>query len=497
MLKDQKSASRSNRSRVLFVSAEIFPLAKTGGLADVCNSLPQALARNGDIDMLLMLPAYDSVFEVLEDWTVIGDLPDLPGGPGRLLLGTIPDSDLQVVLLDQPQAFRRAGGLYIDDSGKEWEDNAQRFAALCHAAVAMAIGQVWPFWHADIIHCNDWHTALIPVLLEGQPGRRPRTIFTIHNLAFQGLFETDLMTQLGLPQQCFSVDGLEFFGKISFIKGGLNFADKLTTVSPSYAREITTAEFGMGLEGLLSHREPDLLGIMNGIDDETWDPSTDPMLPYNFSADDTGNRAECKTALQESWGLTVDGEAPLFVFVARLEAQKMADTLLDILPDLMERENVQIAIAGQGAHELQAGFANWSARAPKRIAARIGYREEWAHLLLAGGDILLHGARFEPCGLTPMYAMRYGAVPIVRAVGGLRDSVVGVDDGSLAAGNASGFKFEAPTAAGLLDAVDAALALFRQKDRWRQLQQTGMRKDFSWRGPAKQYRDLYRELAAI
>jgi starch synthase len=495
-VKYRSMARNLGRLRVLFVSSEIFPLAKTGGLADVCGSLPVALTRTGDIDMVLMLPGYDSVFEAIRDWDEIATLPDLPGGPARLLMGTMPDSRLQVVALDQPPAFRSRGGLYIDENGKEWADNPQRFAALCHAAIEMAMGRVLPFWTADIIHCNDWHTALIPVLLTAQPGRRPRTIFTIHNLAFQGLYPVEVLSQIGLPEGCFSIDGLEFFGRVSFLKGGLNFADKLTTVSPSYAEEITSAGFGMGLEGVLARRNADLVGILNGIDETVWNPGADRSLPCSYDAENPTNKEFCKAELQRSWGLEPDGTAPLLVFAARLEAQKMADTLLEILPDLLARPRVQIAVIGRGAPDLQDGFAATAARSPGRIAARIGYREEWAHLLLAGGDILLHGARFEPCGLTPMYAMRYGAVPIVRSVGGLKDTVTAVDDASLAAGSASGFHFEAPTAAALLDAVDHALSLFSQKQRWRKIQQVGMRKDFSWRLASARYRQLYDELAA-
>jgi starch synthase len=486
----------ANRLRILFVSSEIFPLAKTGGLADVCSSLPIALTRDGDVDVLLMLPGYDSVFEAIQDWDEIATLPDLPGGPARLLLGSMPDSDLQIVLLDQPQAFRRPGGLYIDETGKEWTDNAQRFAALCHAAVEMAMGRVLSYWRADVVHCNDWHTALIPVLLAVQPGRRPRTIFTVHNLAFQGLYPAELLPQLGLPEGCFSVEGLEFFGQISFLKGGLVFADKLTTVSPSYAEEITSVEFGMGLEGVLARRKADLVGILNGIDDTVWNPETDPALPGGYNAGNLANKAACKALLQRRWGLDLDPAAPLLVFAARLETQKMADTVLDILSDLMARPLVQVALIGQGARELEDGFALQAERNPGRIAARIGYREDWAHLLLAAGDILLHGARFEPCGLTPMYAMRYGTVPVVRAVGGLKDSVTAVDDASLASGHASGFQFEAPDATALLEAIDHALSLFGQPRSWRKIQQAGMHRDFSWRRSATQYRRLYEEAAA-
>ncbi len=467
----RSTAGGSNRLRVLFVSSEIFPLAKTGGLADVCGSLPMALSQEGDIDMVLMLPGYDSVFNLIKDWEELAALPDLPGGPGRLLLGSMPDTGLRVVALDQPQSFRRQGSLYLDENGKDWADNGQRFAALCHAAAQMAQGKILPFWRADVVHCNDWHTALIPAVLAALPGRKPRTVFTVHNLAFQGLFPREMLSEFGLPESFFSVDGVEYFGQISFMKAALNFADKLTTVSPSYAEEITLPEFGMGLDGMLTRRKADLSGILNGIDDELWDPESDPVLPMRYSAADPLNKVMCKE-------------------------QKMADTLLEIMPQLLGRPGVQLALVGQGSRPIQDGFRDWTERMPGRVAARIGYREEWAHQLMAAGDMLVHGARFEPCGLTPMYAMRYGAVPIVRAVGGLRDSVTPVNDATLEDGTASGFHFAPPTGTGLMDAVDTALTLFRQRPQWRRVQQAGMRKDFSWQRPAQQYRRLYSDLAA-
>ncbi|HEV2675605.1 MAG TPA: glycogen synthase GlgA [Aliidongia sp.] len=494
-MKPYPARAIANRVRVLFVSSEIYPLAKTGGLADVCGALPLALAHDGDVDILVMMPGYDSAIAAVDDLREIARLPNLPGGPGRLLIGTMPGSDLEVVLLDQPNSFQRPGGLYIDDDGREWADNAIRFAALAHAAVELSMGRVLPNWRADIVHCNDWHTGLIPVLLAGQSGRRPRTIMTLHNLAFQGLFPPCMLPQLDLPPGSFSVDGVEYFGQISFLKGGIHFADKLTTVSPTYATEIVTPEFGMGLEGVLARRRNDLVGIMNGIDETLWNPANDQTIAHPYSAADLDQKALCKAAIQQEWGLTVDPAAPLLVFAARLESQKMADTLLELMPELMERSSVQVAILGKGAAHLQDGFAAWPARAPGRAAVRIGYQEDWAHQLLAGGDILVHGARFEPCGLTPIYAMRYGTVPIVRAVGGLRDSVTAVGAVPIAGGKASGFQFDQADAVSMLDAIDTALEFYGRPDSWRQLQRNGMTRDFSWRGPAAQYRRLYEDLA--
>ncbi|HTH99039.1 MAG TPA: glycogen synthase GlgA [Stellaceae bacterium] len=489
--------SLSNRIRALFVSSEIYPIAKTGGLADVSAALPRELSRDGDIDLILMMPGYDSAFEVISDLRELCQLEGLPGGSARLLIGTMPETDLRVVILDQPQSFRRAGGLYVDQNGIEWPDNAIRFAAFCHAAAELAMGRVMPGWRADIVHCNDWHTGLVPVLLHFQQGRRPRTIMTLHNLAFQGNYPADLLPALNLPVGAFSIEGCEYFGQISFLKGAIALADKLTTVSPSYAEEITTPEFGMGMEGVLAHRRADLHGILNGIDGTIWNPETDPDIAQRYSADTLAGRAACKLAVQREWGLVPDVQAPLFVYAARIETQKMADVLLDVMHDLMERERLQVAILGKGARSLELGFAGWPGRAPGRVAVRIGYNEVWAHQLLAGGDILLHGARFEPCGLTPLYAMHYGAVPIVRAVGGLRDSVTDADETALADGSATGFQFAAANAVGLLDAVDRALKLYARPDLWHRLQRAGMCRDFSWRGSAARYRRIYDELLGL
>jgi starch synthase len=359
------------------------------------------------------------------------------------------------------------------------------------------MGRVMPFWRADIVHCNDWHTALVPLLLHYQQGRKPRTMLTLHNLAFQGNYPADLFPALNLPEGSFAIEGVEFFGQISFLKAGIQFADKLTTVSPSYAQEITSPEFGMGMEGVLSHRRADLSGILNGIDEHVWNPGDDPVIAKTYSTETMDQRAACKAALQRGWGLVQDPTAPLFVYAARLEVQKMADTLLDVMHDLMEREKVQVALLGKGARNLQDGFAAWPDRAPGRVAVRIGYCEEWAHELLAGGDILIHGARFEPCGLTPLYAMRYGAVPIVRAVGGLRDSVTHFDEASPNNSAATGFQFADASAVDLLNSVDQALKLYAQPEQWRRLQLSGMRRDFSWRGSAARYRELYDELLGM
>jgi starch synthase len=483
----------SNKTRILFVASEIYPLAKTGGLADVCGALPKFVAEDGSMDFLLMLPGYQSVLDTLDHQFVVAALDDLPGGSARLILGTLPDSELRVIVLDQPDLYGRSG-IYTNEDGESWPDNAVRFAALCHAAVRVACGQVWPGWRADIVHCHDWHTGLIPLLISAVSGKRPKTLLTIHNLAFQGNFPIEEAAALDLPANRVRPEDIEFYGQISFLKAGILYADRVTTVSPSYAKEIVKSEFGMGFDGVLAQRKRDLVGILNGIDEELWNPESDAMIPACYSVDDRGDKAECKAALQRDWGLNVDPAAPLVVFVARIELQKMADVMLDILPDLMERPDLQLAVLGAGAPKLEEALAAWPARAPGRVAVRIGYAEEAAHQLLAGGDMLLHGARFEPCGLTPIYAMRYGTIPLVTKVGGLRDTTTDASTENLADGIANAVQFSEPTAEAMLSAVDYAIALYSERQVWEQMQTNAMNVDFSWHEPAARYRDLYQVL---
>ena len=480
--------------RVLFVSSEIYPLIKTGGLADVSAALPKALTALG-AEMRLLLPGYPKAIESAVNKSVEVELADFMGaGPMRLISARMPDTALPLWLIDCPSLFRRSGGPYQDENGQDWPDNAQRFAMFDHVAARLSLGLLAPDWRADVVHANDWHAGLLPAILAGTSGQRPATVFTIHNLAFQGLFPADLFPLLGLPGDNRIPDGLEFYGKISFLKAGVSYSDRLTTVSPTYAREILTAEYGCGLEGLLQLRAKDLVGILNGADYRIWDPATDAHLSANFDVQNIAGKRVCKTALQAELGLDVDSEAALVVLLERITEQKMADVVAVALPGIIE-SGAQCALVGEGDRLLEDRFEMAAREHPGRIAVHIGYEEPLAHRVLAGGDILLHPARFEPCGLTQLYGMRYGALPVVRRTGGLCDTIVAATDCSLRQGTATGFAFESANTADMLHCLERALGLYRQPVAWRKVQRHAMAQHFDWSEPARRYLALYHELA--
>jgi starch synthase len=480
--------------RVLFVSSEIYPLAKTGGLGDVGAALPSALARLG-VEMHLLLPGYPSALQAAIHKSVRLELADFMGrGTLRLIEARVPDTGLPIWLMDCPSLFARSGAPYQNEDGVDWPDNAQRFAAFSHLAAALARGDLLPGERADIVHVNDWHAALVPLLLAAKGGNRPATLLTVHNLAFQGLFPAEFHAELQLPDDPVSAGGLEFYGKISFLKAGIRFADQITTVSPAYAREILTPEFGCGLEGLLNERAADVSGILNGVDYRIWDPARDPFISANFAADDISGKRVCKSELQRSLGLVPAPQVPLIVYLSRLTDQKMADLVLDALPALLARD-VEFALLGDGDPAIERRLRDVAGRYPGQLAVRIGYEEPLAHRLYAGADILLHPARFEPCGLAPLYALRYGTLPIVRHVGGLADTIIDACDRTPRSGAANGFAFRDDNAAAMLACVDRALACYRQPVAWRRLQRTAMNRHFGWDASAKRYLALYRALA--
>lgn len=487
-----KEERRRGGMRVLFVASEIFPMAKTGGLADVCASLPQYLAQQ-DIDVRLLMPGYTQAMERIVGARVVADVGEvLPGVAVRLVAGWTPDSGLPIWLIDCPELFERPGTVYQNPDGADWEDNALRFGVLCHVAARLGLGEVPVEWRPDIVHAHDWHTGLVPLLLCAGGGARPRTVFTIHNAAFQGCFPLDSVVQLGLPRQAaIGPDTAEFYGRLSFLKAGLVYADRLTTVSRGYAREIQTPEFGFGLEGLYQARSRDLRGIMNGIDTELWNPATDPHLPRKYSVESIEGKRICKASLQDHAGLFIDRGAPLVAFLSRLTHQKMADVFLAELPGILEQDSrVQVAIHGRGDKILEEGLKKIAERHPGRVSARIGYDEDYAHRLQAGADILLHGSRFEPCGLTQMYAMRYGTIPVVRRVGGLADTVV-----DARYGNGTGFVFDEPDGNAMMAALARSVECYRERpEDWMELQAKGMAADFSWSRSAENYLRLYLEL---
>jgi starch synthase len=474
---------------VLSVASEIFPLVKTGGLADVIGALPAALAEQG-VSVRTLIPGYPAVTEAIDAAQTVRDESDWFGGPVQLLAARAAGLDLLV--LDAPHLYARPGNPYLGPDGRDWPDNAIRFAALSHMAADICAGALQDY-RPDVLHAHDWQTGLAPAYLHYRGGARPGTVMTVHNLAFPGKAAPDLLDLLGLPPHSYTLDGVEFYGTIGFLKAGLRFADRITTVSPTYATEICTDDAGMGFAGLLRARADVLSGILNGIDTEVWDPAGDPLLAAPFDRTTLSGRAANKTALQARLGLDQDVAAPLFGVVSRLTWQKGADLVLACLP-MMQELRAQLALVGAGEAGIEAGFRLGAERAPNRIGCVIGYDETLAHLVQAGADALLVPSRFEPCGLTQLCALHYGAVPLVARVGGLADTVIDANAAALAAGVATGVQF-APVNAAMLDiALRRAVALYREPSVWHTLQENGMATEVSWRGSARQYAALYREL---
>ena len=476
---------------VLSVASEIFPIIKTGGLADVAGALPSALAVQ-DVTVVTLVPGYPAVLKALEGSEVVHRYPGFFGGTASLLSGRA--GDLKLFVIDAPHLFDRPGSPYLAPDGQDWPDNAQRFAALARAAADIGQG-VTPGFLPDVIHAHDWQTGLVPIYLNLTGGPRPATVITIHNIAFQGVFSPHLLFELGLPASTFTIDGVEYYGQIGFLKAGLQHADRITTVSPTYAKEIQTPEGGMGLDGLLRVRSGVVSGILNGIDDTVWDPATDAHLAQTYIRDNLDSRIPNKAALQERLGLSRNPGAVLFGVVSRLSEQKGLDLVLAGLSRLLS-DGAQLALLGSGDPLLEDSFRIASITYPGQVGCFFGYDEGLAHLIQGGSDALLVPSRFEPCGLTQLCAMRYGSVPIVSRVGGLADTVIDANEMALAAGVATGFQFGPVARSSLMDAFERAKTLWRDKGAWRRLQHNGMSADVSWRRPAKQYAVLYRSCLA-
>ena len=489
--------------QVLAVASELFPLIKTGGLADVTGALPLALAAEG-VRTVTLVPGYPSVLAALPTAEVIHRIPDLFGGPARLLHGTA--SGLELVAVEAPHLYQRPGNPYVGPDGRDWYDNAVRFAGLARAAVALTTravatgpGTNGPRTNGpladfvpDIVHAHDWQAGLVPALLHYGGGPRPGTVMTVHNLAFQGLFPADLLGLLGLPPTAWAIDGVEFHGSISYLKAGLALADRITTVSPTYATEIRTPDGGMGLDGLLRARSGVLHGILNGIDDQVWNPAADTLIAAPFDIRRIARRAVNKQTVQDRFGLTRAPGTLLLGVISRLTWQMGLDLLLDELAPILDL-GVQLAVLGTGDAAMEARFTAAAATHPGQVGCVIGYDEGLAHQMQAGIDALLVPSRFEPCGLTQLCALRYGALPVVARVGGLADTVIDANEAALAAGIATGIQFSSGM---LLPAIERAVALWRDPDMWTRMRRNAMRADVSWRRPAAHYASLYRDLIA-
>ncbi len=479
--------------RLLFASSEIYPLAKTGGLADVAASLPAALGRRG-VDVRLLMPAYAGVAVAAEAKAVARLGNPFGLGDSLLLEGHHPDSGNKLWLLDHPILFNRAGGPYQDAAGADWPDNDMRFALLAWTAARLCRAESPMAWKPNLLHLNDWQTGLAAAYLRAWGGARPGVVFTIHNMAYQGNFAAERVPQLGFPWSFYTMQGFEFWGRLSCLKAGLVFADKLTTVSPTYAGEIQTPSFGFGMDGVLAGRAKDLSGILNGADYKVWDPAIDPHLPQRYGPDQlVDGKAANKAAVQSDLGLDTNPAAPLLVVISRLSDQKGMDLLLAVMPAVL-RSGAQLALLGSGDKGLEDAFSALAAARPGQVAVHIGYSEGLAHRLQAGGDLLLMPSRFEPCGLSQIYALRYGTLPVVHGTGGLADTVVDATFDALLNRTATGFVFDQPTASAFQWCIERAVGFFRSGEHWRPLQRQAMQQDFGWDQAAARYLDLYRSL---
>jgi starch synthase len=475
--------------KILFASSEIHPFIKTGGLADVAGSLPKALAELSQ-DVRVILPNYPSL-KTTEDVHFISSVR-VNNQQANILETRLPDSQVRVWLVDCPELFDTDGNPYVDAQGNPWENIADRFTFFSRIIVEVAMNRAHLDWQPDVVHCNDWQTGLVPALLSIE-SNTPATVFTIHNMAYQGIFPESTFANLNLPRQLWHPDGIEFHDMLSFIKGGLAYANRITTVSPTYALEIQTPEFGYGLEGLLSHKYNILSGIINGMDLDQWNPETDRAISEPYSIETLEHKVINKTSLQARSSLPVNKSVPLFGLISRLVEQKGIDLLLDCLNEMVEMP-LQLVLLGSGDKSVEKKLMNFARLYPKKISVTIGYDEALAHQIEAGIDIFLMPSRFEPCGLNQLYSQRYGTIPIVRETGGLADTIEDALPKSLANNTATGVSFKEASAGALLEAIKRTLLLYNDKKTWKKMQKTAMSKDFSWKNSAAQYLELYKQI---
>jgi len=493
--------------RVMFACSELYPLIKTGGLADVAYNLPRALVQLGH-QVRIVLPAYRGLAEVTPPPQPLCRF-EIIGYEVAVLVSHVPDTTIPLYLIDCPELFNRPGDPYGDGS-HPWPDNALRFGLFCRAVVDLVENHCYGDWLPDIVHCNDWQTGLVPLLL-ADGATNPATLFTIHNLGYQGLFSQQTLAELGLPEEVKGVPlwdfrALEFYGELSYIKGGIVFADAVNTVSPGYAQEVLTPEFGCGLDGLLRHCGARFSGIVNGIDTDYWSPAKDPDIDLNYSVESLADKQANKRGLLARFHLPDDENTLLLVMVSRLTEQKGIDLLLDALPALLDLP-LKVVVLGSGEAQYEQRLLVLAAQHPDRIAFHSGYHEALAHRIIAGVDALLIPSRYEPCGLTQMYSQRYGTVPIAHAVGGLRDTIINAcgravqgESGGASGGEpwdgvaGTGILFDDYSVAGLQGAVASANKLFQHAMLWSCLQLAGMKQDFSWAASAREYNRLYHRI---
>ncbi|MBZ0169752.1 glycogen synthase [Candidatus Methylomirabilis lanthanidiphila] len=477
--------------KILCAASEAAPFAHTGGLGDVAGALPKALSRFGH-DVRLIMPLYRAVDARQHRLRTVADGLSVSTASGPLAIDVLEGNlagGVPVYFVRHDPTFHRTG-LYQSPSAEDYPDNTERFALFCRSVLEVCRRVDF---QPEVLHAHDWQTALLPVYLKttllDDPFFRPTaTVFTIHNLGYQGLFPPEVFPRLMLPRELFTPAGLEFYGKGNLLKGGLLFADLLTTVSPRYSREIQTADQGFGLDGVLRERRSDLFGVLNGIDPEEWNPAGDPHIVAHYTVDDLSGKARCKADLQRRLKLPVRATVPLLAVISRLAGQKGLDLLCDILETLMAL-NVQLVLLGSGEKGLETTFRDAAAKYPSKLAVRIGFDTPLSHQIEAGADLFLMPSRYEPCGLNQMYSLAYGTIPVVRATGGLDDTVIHFDP---VAGQGNGFKFEDATPAAFLQTIWQALELYREKALWLQVITHAMTADFTWDRSAREYEQLYR-----
>jgi len=470
---------------VLFVTSEIAPWVKTGGLGDVAAALPPALRQAG-VDLRVLTPYYPALRAAFPQAQAIAELGNFNAAYADSILRAARMTDgTPLLLLDCPACFDRPGNPYLDAAGQDWPDNHLRFGLLSRVAAWLGAKSNHLPWRPAVIHCNDWQSGLAPAWLKLLPeAAHAKSVLTVHNLAFQGVFDAQTLPQLGLPAHAWRMDGVEYYGQLSFLKAGLQYADAITTVSPTYAAEIQTDEEGMGLAGLLRYRADALSGILNGIDTTIWNPQQDAHLPVAYGIDTLARKKQNKAALQRELGLTVRDDIPLLGVVSRLTQQKGLDLVAALEQDIASLP-AQLAVLGSGEPSLEAAFRRLAQAHAGHFAVVLGFNEGLAHRIEAGADIFLMPSRFEPCGLNQMYSLRYGTPPVVRATGGLADTVID---------NVNGFVFKEAAAPALLTAIQRASAAWHDRKHWRAMQTDGMRRDMSWEQPAARYAALYAQL---
>ena len=486
--------------KILFAASEAYPLIKTGGLGDVIYSLPRALQKMG-VDVRVILPAYRKILKHKPELKIIGWL-DVQGAgrthPVRILESRDERLGVPLWLIDVAELFDRPGNPYTHPDGYDWPDNAERFTVFSRAVAQLANGEPGLGWRPDIVHTHDWQTGLVSAFLYHQP-KSPASLFTIHNLSYAGIFSHAEYTALGLPDAWWSSEGLEFHGNFSMLKAGLLYADHVNTVSPTYAKEILSAEFSNGFEGVLKSIQHKLSGILNGIDQEIWNPRTDPELATNYSEKwhTFKGKRDNKAALLNEMGIGATEkklQAPLLGLVSRLVEQKGIDLILDIIPQLLQTTDANLIILGAGQDYFERVLTMLAKQNPQRIAFHAGYSEPLAHRIEAGADLFLMPSRFEPCGLNQLYSLRYGTPPVVHKTGGLADTVIDASEENIRNKSATGFVFETPTADALFNTLQRAFKVYRNQPVWRQIIHTAMRQDFSWTHSAAEYARLYEKI---